>query len=287
MAKQNELIKHLGLEIPKEIIDDITGEKLPVDHDKIKLALRIIADVQYDIARLAKNVKTFFVDERLYLYLGLTKNEAASEFFYMSENTIRRFERIAIAFEEQDINNLSYLGVGKLDALSQLNKKQKDELIESKVLKLADGSEMSLDEIRDIRVAELEKRLKRLRLENSKLSTSLEEETDLREAELKSLKREIKDLEALTNIDEKERPFHKRITKMQEARSVVYESTSAFHAAFMILHRIEITDSNRNITADIEGLLITVANRLLQIEEHFGLSLGHLKAEMQDVAAAK
>ena len=53
MAKQNDIIKQLGLDIPKEIIDDETGEKLPIDMSKLKLAIDIIADVQQDIKRLA------------------------------------------------------------------------------------------------------------------------------------------------------------------------------------------------------------------------------------------
>ncbi|TAL31558.1 MAG: hypothetical protein EPN93_17335 [Spirochaetes bacterium] len=285
MALQNELVKKLGFELPEKIIDDDTGETLPGDPEKIGRALGIIARVQNELLLMTELINEFFGD-KLYLYLGLTREDAARVCFGMSLSTVQQIERIGKTFGGR-LAEFAHLGVSRLDMISRLTEDQKKEILDNKVLTLADGSQITVDEIGAVKVKEVEKALRAEKLKHSKLKTNFEELKEEHESEVNALKNELTDVNKMLNFPVEEKEFHKRISRTREARSKVMEAQANIHAAFMRLAQITIDDANKDVLADIEGFAIVTARHLLDLESVHGGMLGPYRDGVKAIAGAR
>lgn len=286
MAKHKELVKKLGIEIPEEIYDDETGQLLPYDEEKIARALGLVSRVQNNIVSMAEHITEFF-NEKLYLYLGLSKAEAGSVCFGMSPSAINQIERVARTFGDRLVE-FSSLGLTRLDAISSLPEEQKQELLNSKKITLSDGTELTYEELGAMKVKELEKNLRAERLKNSKLKTELEEIKEESYSEVKQLKGEIEDLNRLVNMPPEEVKFHKQIKKKSEVQNKIKEATADMYDAFLKLSQIEIDETNASTAiAGIEGFVIEVSKRLLALESDLGSLLGTYKEGIQKLARVK
>ncbi len=285
MAKHKEL-KKIGIDIPEEIFDDETGQPLPYDEEKISRALSIVSRVQNNIVTMAELISEFY-GEKLYLYLGLSKVESAGVCFGMSPSSITQFERIARTFGDRLVE-FSSLGLTRLDAISGLPEEQKQELLNSKKITLADGTELTYEELGAMKVKELEKSLRAERLKNSKLKTELEEIKEESTSEVKQLKGEIDDLNRLIDMPPDEVQFHKQIKKKSEVQNKIKEATAGMYDAFMKLHQLEIDENNAGVAGPgIEGFVVETAKRLLALETDFGALLGPYKEGVQKLARVK
>lgn len=279
MGKHHEIIKRLGIEIPAEIVDYETGETLPADPAKVSRALRIIDEVQHDIKRLARLVKEFF-DEKLYLYLGLTKTEAGEVCFGMSHNSIRQLERIAETYGDS-IDDFAHIGVTRMDEIAKLPEELKKQLLESKKITFEDGTVITLEDIENMRVRELQMQIKKLMKKNSDLKVNIDEleknEADY-EHRLKILQDENDDLNKMIDIPPDERQFHKKISRLGDVKRKLVEAQNAFYAAFMNLYQIDIDENNRDaVVAGIKGLITTVVESVSELESRFDVSLAPQK----------
>jgi len=277
-----DVIKHMDFEIPTEIIDEETGEQLPADPEKINKALMLISDVQHDTLRMAKNIGMFF-EERLYLYVGLTKTEAAQKCFGLHIDTIRKFIRINQTFGDQ-IDQFMHLGVTRMDKLTGLPEEQKQELLQQQSITLDDGSVISIKDLKEIKTSDLEKTLKAERLKSSRLNVQNTEMKEEYEAEINNLKTENQHLNNLIDIPEDEQKFHKKITKLNEARHKIYEAQANIHAAFLNIHQIQLDNDNKSIVSEVEGFMIANAKRLLDLEAEYGTQLGYYKESLKTMA---
>lgn len=277
MADLIKIQENLGIEIPSEIITD-TGEVIPNDGEKINQALHIISDVRLGLCRISQQITAFF-DQELYMYLGVNKTEAAEKFFGMNIRSIQNLQlihkKLGSAYEE-----LEFLGTGKLKAIAQLPEEQRDELVREGVLTLADGSEITVDEIAQAKLKDIEAKLRSQRLEISRLKSRNEEILKGAESEKDLLRKEIEHLDSLVNIPAEERQFHKKITKTRETQNQILAIQTNFYAGFTQLSQIEISDKNATCTADIEALLVSLARQVLNFESHFGLNMGSVKQEL-------
>ncbi len=286
MAKQqNDIIKQLGIEPPESVVDDDTGEVLAGDPAKVNRAIGIIARVQSNVIAMAELVSEFFGD-KLYLYIGLGKEEAARVCFGMSLSAVQQIERIGKTFGGR-LAEFAHLGITRLDVISRLSEDQQREIIDNKTLTLSDGTMITVEEIGAIKVKTLEKELRSEKLRYSKLKTNFEELKEERDAEVGALKGEITDLNKLINFPPEEKEFHKRITRTREARSTILEAQSNIHAAFLRISQITVDDTNREVLADIEGFAIVTARKLLDLEATWGALLGHYRDGVKSLARAK
>ncbi|HNX59942.1 MAG TPA: hypothetical protein PKK43_12650 [Spirochaetota bacterium] len=282
MAKSNmltEITKELGLSIPKEIIDE-SGEKILTNPEKVERALMLISRAQENLLDLAEAISNFF-DENLYLYIGLTKPEAAERLFGMSVSTVRNLQLINERIGPEN-RKLALLGVSKLAMIAKLPDAQRSELITNGELHLADGSIVSVEEIAGTAVKDMESKLRAKSNEVSALRTQLKESDKAHKEEVKQMKGEIEELEALTNIPEEDRAFYDKVTKKREIQNIIFEAQSYMHSAFMALGRID--GDAKDAGAAIEGFMTTAARKLLDLEEQFGASAGYYKTSLKAMA---
>ncbi|MCL2154072.1 MAG: hypothetical protein FWH53_00250 [Leptospirales bacterium] len=284
MAQLKDLLKKLGIEIQGEIYDE-TGQPIPYDEERVQRAIFLVSKIQNNIIETAELIAEFFGD-KLYLYLGISKEEAGTTFFGMSPTVINRFERIGKTFSGK--YEYATLGVTRLDSLSLLPEDLKNELIESKEITLTDGTTLSLEEIAGMRVKKLEDRIRELRRENSKLSTRLAETDKMRDAEIKDFEEEINTLKKITNIPPDEIEFHKKITKRTEVQNKIKEATASMYDAFMKLYQIKPDENNyETFQAGLEAFITDTAKRLLALESEHGALLGVYKEGIQTLARVK
>jgi len=282
-----KIVKQLNIEIPQQIIDDETGVQIPFDENKIKRALEIIADFQHHIKHASILVTEFF-NEKYYLYLGISKSEAAEQYFGMSLRSVERFQRIGKVFGDK-VEQIAHLGITKLDMLTTLPEDEIEKLLQSKTLKLADGTELSLDEIEQAKVKELERKLREEIRKNSRLNVQIKEMEEEYKSEIKELKDEINHLDKMLNIPSEDRKFYKKITSVREARTKLFEVQSNIHAAFLTMMQLEL---NNEIAAEIESTLTLIAKRLLDMEAYFiqngmDVSLGYRRDGIKQMAGVK
>lgn len=287
MAKHRDIAKRLGLdEIPVEIYDDETGDLIPYDDEKITRALSIVSRVQNNIVVMAELISEFFGD-KLYLYLGLSKEESASVCFGMSPSAISQFERIARTFGDK-LMEFSSLGITRLDAISSLPEEQRQELLGSKKITLSDGTELTYEEIGAMKVKELEKSLRAEKLKNSKLKTEFEEFKNEYDSEVKDFESKIRSLNSLVNMPPEEREFHKRITRKSEVQNKIKEAMADMYNAFMRISQIEIDETNASVAlAGIEGFATETSKRLLALESDHGALLNEYKDGIQKLSRVK
>ena len=282
-----KIAKQLNIQLPQEIIDDETGQKLPFDEHKVIRALEIIADYQHHIKHASLLVSEFFT-EKLFLYLGITRTEAAERFFGMSLRSVERLQRIGQVLGK-DVEKIAHLGIVKLDMLASLPEENINNLLKTKTLKLADGTELSLEDIEQTKVKELERKLREEIRKNSHLKVQLKEMEEEYKSEIKELKDEISHLDKMLNIPPEDRKFYKKITSVREARAKLYEVQSNIHAAFITLMQLE---PNNDIAPEIESALTLIAKRLLDMEAYFigqgiDVSLGYRKEGIKMMAGVK
>lgn len=277
MADIAKLQETLGIEIPSEVITP-DGEVIPNDGEKISQGLQIISETRMDLCRISRRICEFF-EEELYIYFGVSKNEAAEKFFGMSLRTVQNMQQIhrklGGAYEE-----LQYLGTGKLKAISELPEEQRTELIQDGVLHLEDGSELTIEEIAESRTKELEQKLKEQRLQISRLKNAKDEQEKEHSSEVESLKKEMAILEGLVDIPESERAFTKRIRKTRETQNQIIAVQTNFHAGFTQLAQIELSEENAAAEADITSLLGFLARQVLHFESYFGVNIGEIKQDL-------
>ncbi|MEJ5361127.1 MAG: hypothetical protein WHV26_03605 [Spirochaetota bacterium] len=282
-----KIVKQLNIEIPQQIIDDETGVELPFEENKVKRALEIISDFQHHIKHASVLVSEFF-NEKLHLYIGLSKSEAAERFFGMSLRSVERLQRIGEVFGKQ-VEQIAHLGIAKLDMLATLPEDEIEKLLHSKTLKLADGTELSLDEIEQAKVKELERKLREEIRKNSRLNVQIKEMEEEYKSEIKELKDEINHMDKMLNIPSEDRKFYKKITSVREARTKLFEVQSNIHAAFLTMMQLEL---NNEIAAEIESTLTLIAKRLLDMEAYFiqngmDVSLGYRRDGIKQMAGVK
>ena len=275
-----EIIKTAGFKIPKTIENEDTGEVIQVDEEKVERAISLVADAQKSIFDAAEAISTFFV-EGLYLYLGLSKQEACERLFGMSVSSVRNLQLI---YERlgNDYKHLSMMGVSKLTMIAHLPDEQRSELIKNGAVTLQDGSVMTVDEIAGSRIKDLENKLKAKTNEASAAHIRLKETDKAHKEEVKELRETIGDLEKLTNIPETDRAFYDKVTTKREIQNVVFEAQSYIHSAFMALGRI--ASESKESAAAIEGFMTMNARKLLDLEEQFGASAGYYKNTLKAMA---
>ncbi len=208
----------------------------------------------------------------------------------MSLRSIERLERIHKVFGK-NIEELAHLGVTKLDMLASLPQEDVDSIIKSKVIHCADGTVISLEEIEQAKIKELERKLREETRKNSRLNVQLKELEEEYKSEVKELKDEIAHLDKMLNIPPEERKFYKKITSLREARSKLLEVQSNIHAAFLTLMQLQPQDPN-DIAPEIESTLVLIAKRLLDMESYFiqqgmDISLGYCRDGIQLMAGKK
>lgn len=274
-----EIIKNAGLKIPKTIEDE-NGAVVQVEEAVVERAFTLVADAQRSIFEAAEAISTFFA-EGLYLYLGLTKQEACERLFGMSVSSVRNLQLI---YERlgNDYKHLSMMGVSKLTMIAHLPEEQRNELIKNGAVTLLDGSVVSVEEIAGSRIKDLENKLRTKANEASAAHIRLKETDKAHKEEIKDLREAITDLEKLTNIPESDRAFYDKVTSKREIQNVIFEAQSYVHNAFMALGRIE--GNSKDATAAIEGFMTTTARKLLDLEEQFGASAEYYKTTLKAMA---
>lgn len=281
MAKRsNEIIKRLGIdELPAEIVDEDTGEVILNSPERLARALSIIDEVQHDVKRIGRTIAGFF-DEKLYLYLGVTKEDAAERFFGMSLSTVRELQRVSRNFGEH-LDDFSHLGISRLDLIAQLPEETRKRFITNKVLKLADGTELTLEEIAQTRVKEFKEQIRELKKDISVLRTNEAEfkKTEaFYEEKIQQMEKDNEYLARRLNTPPEEEQFHRKITSIADARRKLQEAESTFYAAFMYLRQIELNDQNKNaVIAGVRGIVTTISENIADIEALFNVSLAREK----------
>lgn len=273
------LVDELNLIIPEKIYNDETGEEVAGDPGRIEEALLLVARARLFTAELARIMCEFF-DKKLYLYLGLTKDEACKRLFGMNPRTVSNLQYLYRQLGSH-YSELEYLGPGKMKAIADIPEKQREEFLSDGEIELATGEVLKISDLGDTRVAELEEKLKLLKLSHSALKNQKEEEKKKLTSEVKSLKKNLDDLQSFIDIKPEEKEFHQRITMRKESRDLIARAGADFNAGFARLSQIIITEHNEDVLADIEGLLVSIARRIIDFETHFGIHLGAVKSELK------
>lgn len=279
----------------RTITDRETGEEYVITPQLTGKAENTILRIQHNLMDICLNLK-MIKEDKLYLYAMGEDGEVGYETFAdfaverlpWSFRQVQKYISIADSFlgSQTGENNEKFfqLPFTSLYELSQLPQETKDEMLETGTLVLATGEELSIEALTKIATADLEKKLRVHKKKYSDLNVTHEELKEEYDSEVKELKDEIKHLDGMINIPPEERKFHKRITKSREARTKIYESQSLMDAAFMGIYQIDIGDENREVIADIEGFMVSIARRLLDLESQFGVSLGYYKESMKTAA---
>jgi len=284
-----KIVKQLNIELPTEIIDDETGAHLPFSEDKAKRALEIIADFQHQV-KIASGLIAEFFGQKLYLYLGATKAEAAEHYFGMSVRSVQRLQR-AYTFFGSHVDEFAQLGIVKLDMLTNLPQDEIDQLIKTKTLTLSDGSEITVEELEQAKVKDLERKLREETRKSSRLNVQLKEMEEEYKSEIKELKDEITHLDAMLNVPPEDRKFYKKITTLREARTKLYEVQTNIHAAFITLMQLQ-PQNPQELAPEVESTLVLIAKRLLDMEAYFiqqgmDISLGYNRDGIKMMAEEK
>jgi hypothetical protein len=277
-----EVIKNAGFKIPKTVTDDETGDILQPDEKTIERALFLVAKARSSIFEAAEAVSNFF-SEKLYLYLGLTKQEAGEQLFGMSASSVRNLQLIHERLGDEQ--RLSILDSTKLVMIAKLPEEQRKEIITDGLIRLADGSVMTIEDIAGDTVKDLQGKLKTLSNKNTSLNTQLKEEEKIHKSEVKELKQKLEESEALLNIPEEDRAFYAKVTKKRDIQNIVFEAQSYMHSAFMTLARID--GDAKDAGSSIEGFITTAARKLLDLEEQFGASAAYYKTTLKAMAGEK
>ncbi|MBN2435610.1 MAG: hypothetical protein JXK07_10135 [Spirochaetes bacterium] len=278
----NELAKSAGITLPEQILDPETGELVEMDYNKVKRGLTIVSQVRRQVFQIAKDLHEFF-DEKYYLYFGMTKEEASQSLFGLNIRAVQNYQLIYERLGSQ-YEKFEFLGISKLKEISRIPEEERERLIEDGELHLADGSVITIEEITSQSTASLREKLKAQSLSNKKLKKEIEEADIEHKAEIKHLKKENQELENLLNIEEKDQPYYKKITKLRETRDLLESVQAELYSAFLRLHQISITDENEQCLADIKGVLVANAEKILNAESYFDLSLSEYNERLSQVA---
>jgi len=277
----NDMIELDLKKLPRYVIDPDTEEKVPMDIDKCRQAIERVNKIRAGIASMSADLVDFY-DNRMYMWLGLGKEESAKLLFGISGRYIRELASYYRKFQNAEVLSL---GTGKLRLLSTLSDEQAAGLVKGSVVKLDNGEELTLDEVASAKISELEKKLRRAEQAKSKISTELEELKEESNAEIRELKKEVKDLQGIVDASPEDRKFFKRISQSREAKSKVLEASSLFHAGYTSLLQIETDD--KSVLAAIEGSMISAAKYLLALEEQYGANLGFYREAITTMAGQK
>lgn len=268
------LLSEMSLTIPEQIVDDETGEVLIADPNKVEEAIQLIVRARFYAKELADIMCRFF-DEKLHLYLGLTKEEACKMLFGMAPSTARNIQYINRALDGR-MRELEYLGVRKMKAIADIPETQRNELLQEGEVRLATGEVIRLSELADMRLSKLEEKVRMLNHSNSNLKNRLREEEKIHRQEVESLKDEIASYE----IDPKDKDRIRRVTKTRQTRELIAVCSAQLSEALARLETIELGKQNEGAAAELEGLLVTVARRIIDLEAMFGLHLGAVKSDL-------
>lgn len=278
----NEIAKTAGITVPDQVVDPDTGEVLEMDYIKFKRGISIISNVRRHIFQMAKDIHEFF-GEKYYLYYGMSKEEASQKLFGLNVSTIKNYqliyEKLGSKYEE-----FEYLGISKLKELSKIPEEEREQLLEEGELKLADGTILTINEITEQSTKKLREKLRAETLANKKLRNELNTADEEHKAEVKTLKKEIKELDNLLNIEEKDQHFYRKITKLRETRDLIQEVEALLYTAYVKLAQVEISEENEQCTADIRSVLAANAEKILNAESYLGISLGSLTNDLEEAA---
>lgn len=284
MDNLQEIIKQTGLQLVTEnIIDPETNEQLPFDAGKVQRALEIVARSRRAIGELAEGINEFF-ENKLYLYFGMNKATAAKELFGMSVKSVQDLQAIHNAYGPE-LKAIDFIGISKLKLLKDVGENSRASLSKDGYVELADGTELTLDEIRNNTVNELREKIAKVTSENSKLSTRLKEAEKDQKAEVSILKEKIDELESVIEMSDEDKEHLHFIKKKKEAYDTISIASANFQAAFLRIGNI--VNEDPEVINAIEGMMVYIAKQLLYLTEKYGVSLAHYNDAINAMAESR
>lgn len=285
MVDIHEIAQSAGLTIiTEDVYDPDTGETLPFDASKVQRALEITARSQQLIADLAAGIHEFF-DNKLHLYFGLTKAEAAKKLFNMSVRNVQHLQNMYTMYGD-DLKILGVLGMSKLRMLSEkLDEEAASSFAKDGEIELADGSTLPLDEIKDKTVKELRTKLEEVERDKRGLSTQLKEEEKTQKALIRQYESKVEQLESLLAMDDTDKENMKLIKDKKDAFTVIHTALAHVQNSFLTIGNIQLDDPE--VVAGIEGLMTYTAKQLMIMVERYGVSLSFYEAAMKTMEEAR
>jgi hypothetical protein len=195
-------------------------------------------------------------DEKLYLAMGCsTKEEYADTMLPFGRHQAFRYYKVAqkfkdflafnVAPEQQKENEFSGLGIQKLYELTQIEDKDLGNIVKTGKLITKDGSEYTIEDIKDMTTKEFAKTIREVKSKYSGKLSALLEENKLLKAERGLDKQLIESAEEkITHAQELELIYGAGASKLADKKKEIALARDCFNDAWTHLHKANVTSND-------------------------------------------